>query len=70
MLEEYGDGTNEDSEDLTSSGKRYGQCDTSADGLMANDYEDCGNYGSQSRIRCHSCTNVHPAQSQHFQSTT
>ena len=36
---------------------------------MANDYEDCGNYGSQSRIRCHCCTDVHPAQSQHLQRT-
>ena len=70
LLEEDGNRTNEDREDLASCCQRHSQRDAGADALMADDDEDGRDDRCESRIRRHGGTDVHPAECEHLQRTT
>ncbi|MNU95751.1 hypothetical protein D3C71_857730 [compost metagenome] len=70
MLEGHGDSTNDDGQNLASCCQWDSQCDTGTDALMPGNNQNRRNDGCQCRIRRNCRTDVHPAQSDHFQRTT
>ena len=69
VLEGYGNGTNDDGQNLACCCQRDSQSDTGADTLMTGNNQNGRNDGCQRGIRRRR-TDVHPAQGDHFQGTT